>query len=106
MINIKREYKRLITEIIAILFNDWDPIGVSSNPNLLDEYDRYAYRVIQMLLKNRSVQDIANLLRSIEEEEIGCTTDEDVLCRVATKLQSLRSSCPYLMQASGRERKA
>ena len=92
MSNLKREYKSLISEIDTVLFKKWDPIGVNHNPKLSNEYKEYTYRIIKILLKNHSAQDIVNLLRKIEIEEIGCITDDSIRYRVATKLQSLRNS--------------
>jgi hypothetical protein len=37
----------------AVLNEHWDPIGVVSNPGLVDEYDNYVGKVYVMLIDDR-----------------------------------------------------
>lgn len=91
MIN-KKKLKNFITAIRAILFYDWDPIGINCVIKLCDEYDSYVYRIASMLLANDSTQDIVKRLKNMEEEEIECKIDDDVRYKVAVKLQSLKKT--------------
>lgn len=79
----------MISEIRDILLNDWDPIHVGDNPNLRDEYDSYINRIVQLLATKPSINEIINLMRLIENEEIGVQTTEDTLFKVAHKLQKV-----------------
>ena len=76
--------------IRRVLFRDWDPIGVNSNPKLVDEYDSYIAPVYRMLTGSRSEDDLIRLLFRTEHDEIGtgCQSPEQ-LRPVARKLLAL-----------------
>ena len=85
--NKRKQHKKLIAEVRSILINDWDPIGVNTNLNLVDEYDTYIVRILEMLYANCSCNEIAALLRNIEYKEMGCKTNSIIRHKVATKLR-------------------
>lgn len=85
--NKKKRYKPLIAAVRSILINDWDPVGISTNPNLADEYDAYIGRILAMLYRHCSCSEIATFLRTIEYKEMGCKTNSITRHRVATRLQ-------------------
>jgi len=87
----KAYYKKLMAEVRSILIHDWDPIGVRYITHLTDEYDAYIGRIIKILLAGCTPLEIASLLQSIEDKEIGCSTDRAVRYNVANKLQSLHA---------------
>ena len=76
--------------IRQVLFKDWDPIGVRSDPTLSDEYDSYIAPVYRILAGSRSEDDLINLLYRMERDEIGtaCESPEQ-LRTVARKLLAL-----------------
>jgi len=57
--------------IRRVLFNDWDPIGVNDNPNLVDEYDAYIAPIYRILVESRSEEELMNFLFSTERDIIG-----------------------------------
>jgi hypothetical protein len=76
--------------IRQLLFRDWDPICVNSNPKLADEYDRYIAPVYRILLGSRSEDDLVGFLNRTATEEMGsgCGLSEQVR-NVARKLLAL-----------------
>jgi len=70
-----------------VLFEDWDPIGVNSNPNLSDEYDSYIAPVYRILSGNRSEEELIDYLFKTTNETIGLDCkDREMLRPVARKL--------------------
>jgi hypothetical protein len=57
--------------IREILFYDWDPINVSDNENLKDEYDSYIAGVYRILIGSRNSNELVEYLRNMEINEIG-----------------------------------
>jgi len=86
----KIQQRKLIYNIQTILLQNWDPIGVSNNPNLKDEYDGYIGQVIQILSKNASVEEIVNILIKFERD-MGVCSELKVLYDVALKLKNVES---------------
>lgn len=76
--------------IRQVLFRDWDPIEVNTNPELADEYDSYLAPVYRILTGSRSEDDLMELLYRIEHDQIGtgCESPEQ-LRPVARKLLTL-----------------
>ena len=73
-----------------ILLVDWDPIGVFGHAGAMDEYDRYAVKVHEMLWTGASQESIAAYLGFVQRElmEIKGKPDAELLV-VAAKLQSV-----------------
>jgi hypothetical protein len=61
--------------IRKVLFCDWDPIGVSDDANLRDEYDAYIAPVYRILSGSRSEQELVDLLFRTEADSIGLQCD-------------------------------
>ncbi len=57
--------------IRQILFRYWDPIGVNSNENLMDEYDSYIGGVYRILSESRSEDALIDYLTKTETEAMG-----------------------------------
>ena len=86
----KRRALEVQDSIRQVLFYDWDPIGVSDQPNLVDEYDPYIGPVYRMLTENPSEYAIAHLLNQIERNDIGVEpASTESLIPIARKLLRL-----------------
>ena len=57
--------------IRQVLFRDWDPIGVNSNPNLVDEYDSYAPQIVSMVESGCSSDALVAHLEHLSVHTIG-----------------------------------
>lgn len=76
--------------IRRVLMRDWDPIGISEEFEIRDEYDAYISPVYRILVGTRSVADLVECLGRIEREELGITrTKTELLTKVASKLLDL-----------------
>ena len=56
--------------IRLILLVDWDPIGILGHPGAMDDYDRYAVGVYDLLSSDASQQELVSHLRQIEVERM------------------------------------
>ena len=72
--------------IDEVLFNEWDPIGVSDTPEARDEYQGYLPQVFSKAMSGESTQDIANYLREIETERMGLSSYSSNCKAVAEKI--------------------
>ncbi len=77
---------RLYEFIDEILFNEWDPVGVSDSPEARDEYHRYLPQVFSKAMNGESVQNIADYLRGIEIERMGLSNYNSNCITVAEKI--------------------
>src|SRR5437016_2716387 len=64
-------YDVLAARVGEILHYVWDPIGVVRYPQARDEYDNYVPQVVEMLLQEKTADDIAMHLSRIETERMG-----------------------------------
>jgi len=87
----KRERAREIQGAIAdVLLKEWDPIGLSDEPECQDEYDFYVGGVYRVLASGASPEKVAEHLWSLEKEEMGLhRPGPQGLLRVAEKLCAL-----------------
>ena len=82
-----REIQRQIGEA---LLREWDPIGVTREPGLSDEYDAYVGPVYRLLANGATDRAIAEHLARVEAETLGYPdTDPCMLVPVAHKLRNL-----------------
>ena len=79
---VKAEFKQVRT----ILHRDWDPIGCGVP---LDEYDSYAWSVLEMLHNKASRREIEMHLRWGAEEAISSPVPKERLALVLDKLMAL-----------------
>lgn len=80
----------MITDIRAVLINDWDPVGIGNNANLSEEYDGYIGSIIQILMQKSSIESIFLFLKKIENEDMGgINTDIKTLYNIAAKLKKV-----------------
>ncbi len=52
----------------AILLKDWDPLVVSDNPHLSDEYDDFIPGILQLLDARCTAEQLGKHLASIDSE--------------------------------------
>jgi hypothetical protein len=74
-----------------ILFREWDPICVSSNENLVDEYDSIVPRVVHAIQQGLSMAALAQVLAA-EEAKLQCPTDDARRMRTARLLHDLKAN--------------
>lgn len=80
---------RLGYQISAILFNDWDPIGMNDHGLLPDEYDIYVPSILRLFQDGANEQQISEQLQTIASEKLGMHTKAQVNLLVAKKLRAL-----------------
>jgi len=69
-----RQYSAVIAELEklkALLWEEWDPIGLNDTDCPRDEYDSYALRLYSMLKSNASRDEVLNYLVWVRTEYIG-----------------------------------
>ncbi|MDM7956318.1 hypothetical protein [Blastomonas sp.] len=60
-----------LEKLKALLWEEWDPIGVNQFASAKDEYDSYAFQLFQMLHAGAGLQDIEAFLKWAEQENMG-----------------------------------
>lgn len=76
-------------KVKEILMNDWDPIGIKSNPNAKAEYDTFALRIIGMLYNGANESQIREYLNQVTSKELDLAINDEVSRRVSKKLVEL-----------------
>ncbi len=72
-----------------VLLHEWDPIGVSNEPNAQDEYDSYVAGVFHLLAAGVSNDELIDHLLEIETDRMGLPGQErSRLAYLVEKLQS------------------
>jgi hypothetical protein len=69
-------YAPLSRRVGELLHYVWDPIGVSGIAEARDEYDTYVPQVVQMLLGNKTEDEIARHLHYIQGDRMGLTVSQ------------------------------
>jgi len=73
-----------------VLFREWDPIGVNSNPACSDEYDSYVSAIVRLLQAEADEYKIAEHLRNLERVSMGLSSaNEERDHQIARRLISL-----------------
>jgi|HubBroStandDraft_4_1064222.scaffolds.fasta_scaffold12995_2 hypothetical protein len=73
-----------------VLFYEWDPIGISENAKLSDEYDRYIPDFVRLVNGGGTVEEISQHLAEVERLLFVATTPQRKI-DVAESLHRLRS---------------
>ena len=82
--------KKLLQLVKEVLFWEWDPIGLNSNPARSDEYDLYAIGIVRLLQAEADEYKIAEHLRSLQRVSIGMSSANEGRDReIARRLISL-----------------
>ena len=72
--------------IDEVLFYVWDPIGVSNEPYARAEYRSYVTSVLGHVKYNKTANEIADYLCSIESESMGLTPNKENALKAAEVL--------------------
>jgi hypothetical protein len=76
--------------IRLILLVDWDPVGVLGYAEAMDEYDRYAPAIYDLLRNGATVAELTAHLKKIESERIGIRANPRMpTIAVASKLRTV-----------------
>lgn len=62
----KKQSREMRVQIRRVLMETWDPIGIGSIPEAEADYDSYLGEVYALLLRNASIDEIADYLRWVE----------------------------------------
>lgn len=85
-----RSFSNSLGVVRLILLVDWDPISIFGYAGAMDEYDRYAVKVHEMLWAGASQEALAAYLRFVQRELMETKGKSDAqLLEVAAKLQSV-----------------
>ena len=79
-------------QISAILLNEWDPIGIKNIPEAKDEYDSYIPSIYNLVISQKSEEEIFHYLWWIETEYMGLCGDKQQTKIIARKLSLLATS--------------
>jgi len=80
----------LENKIRALLMREWDPIGIHDEPAAHDEYDSYVPHVASMIQSQKTPEELAEYLLSVEKAKMGLNGDANRARSVATQLSALR----------------
>jgi hypothetical protein len=83
----KRRLRALTSDVNAILWRDWDPIGCGVPE---DEYASYAPEVVRLLTEGAPAGEIAAYLREASAGMMRAAVPERRLAEVVAKLMALR----------------
>jgi hypothetical protein len=82
--------KELLQSVKEVLFREWDPIGLNSNPACSDEYDSYASGIVRLLQAEADEYKIAEHLRNLQRVSMGMSpTNEERDRGIARRLINL-----------------
>src|SRR4051794_26880912 len=85
----RREARDLLPLVRAVLFREWDPIGVNGH-GLQDEYDSYAPTICRYLLDGADEHRLVAHLEQLQRVSMGLSSaDKDRDRRVARMLLAL-----------------
>ncbi len=90
MFSRSRLISAFISEVDAVLLSEWDPIGVRSVPEAVDEYTSYAPGIAGMILKGGTLEEIATHLMEIEKDRMGLEPSWDRASSVSRRLIELQ----------------
>jgi hypothetical protein len=76
----------------ALLWEEWDPIGVNDMPEAHGEYDTYAEQVYVMLARGADAEEIARHLIWVVIEYMGLGTNGDAEALIARKAFAIHSA--------------
>lgn len=82
------ERQRVIGDVLR---NEWDPIGVGHVPEAHDEYDAYVPAIYNLVVGDKSRDEIVDYLWWLETEQIGMPGDRKGVERFADLLLGFRT---------------
>jgi hypothetical protein len=82
--------KELWQAVKEILFREWDPIGINSNPACQGEYDSYVNTIVRLLQAGDDEYKITERLRNLRRVSMRLSSaDEERDCHIARRLINL-----------------
>src|SRR4051812_13278576 len=69
--------RRIYDAIYRILIDEWDPIGINTNPHIQDEYDHYIGGIHTLLSGYADKVKIVGHLRQLETISMSLTDRDD-----------------------------
>jgi hypothetical protein len=82
--------KELWQAVKEVLFREWDPIGINSNPACSDEYDSYVNTIVRFIQAEADEYKIAKHLRNLRRVSMGLSSaDEERDRQIARRLITL-----------------
>jgi hypothetical protein len=88
----KAERKELWQAVKEILFREWDPIGINSDPACSDEYDSYVNTIVRHLQTGADEYKMTEHLSNLRRVSMGLNSaDEERDCHIARRLINLVS---------------
>ena len=86
----RKVVRQRIERVRQMLFADWNPLQVGSNPNLSDEYDSYLPRVMKAIDTGDAERIVDTLVQIEDDLGVGPVDDRTTLLPVARRLLELR----------------
>jgi len=83
---------KLYRQTDEILHYMWDPIGVAGIAQARDEYHSYLPQVFQLILNQKTKNEIADFLIDIEENRMGLSPNKKAALEIARILLSTRDA--------------
>ena len=82
--------KHLFARIRAVLFEDWDPMGLSDAPGTPDDYDAVAREVHALITDPvTTAERVAAYLRWVEREQMGLQRRPGMATSAAVRVMAL-----------------
>lgn len=81
------KYRDLLKEVQALLFQNWDPLGVNDQPLCQNEYDSYAPGICRLLHAGADEAKLVKHLERLQTSSMGLSViDEERDRKVASQL--------------------
>ena len=77
-------------QIVQILLDDWDPIGVCGVPEAADEYDDYVGPIHRRLIQHTTERKLFKYLWEVETVQMGLRGNRSHTEAIANQLIRLR----------------
>ncbi|MCU1324592.1 MAG: hypothetical protein JWM43_4241 [Acidobacteriaceae bacterium] len=68
---------KLWLQVRTVLMEEWDPIGVCSEPNATNEYDSYIPKVMAILRSESGVEALMDYLDWVATARMGFTSQRE-----------------------------
>lgn len=81
---------KLYTIVREAVHKQWDPIGIFSYSNEMEEYDGYIPKLCKLLMEGASENEIFEFLWIVETESMGLSGDKGATREFSKKLIELR----------------
>lgn len=86
----RRRYKSVLSDVNRALLNEWDPVGIRDLPEAHTEYEGYAMTCVSLAMRDKSTEEIASFLASVQVDKMGLTLqNESARLQAATTIRKL-----------------